>query len=180
MKKLANADIAALVSETFWLWLWRNLPVPAWKTSSVRFRRLSLLFCQASSVAQRILYWLWPQFSDSSPRYIHPPNITWCNTPTGFSAYWCVTTINLWYFTQSGCSHLSRTVCKALFQKQNFCTYMYVCDCSTCHDCQFPASFPCITLVNWNSDKGVMYSDDKNWFPISCGMTLSLLVTRAI
>ena len=38
----------------------------------------------------------------------------------------------------------------------------------------------CITWWAGTLDKGVRYSDDKNWFPISCRMTLSSLVTQAI
>lgn len=48
MNKLANADIGALVYATPGSWLWRNLPVPVWKTSSVRFST-GLSLCSASS-----------------------------------------------------------------------------------------------------------------------------------
>lgn len=50
-------------------------------------------------IAQRTLCWLWPPFSGSKLKYVHPPDVTWCNTPTDFSAYLCVTTINPQHLT---------------------------------------------------------------------------------
>lgn len=43
MNELFNAGIGSLVSATPGSWLWRNVPVPVWKISSMRFsKRLSL------------------------------------------------------------------------------------------------------------------------------------------
>lgn len=112
LNKLASADIGALISVTPGLWLWRNLPVPVWKRSSVRFSKRLCLCCARNQHKE----YYWPQFSGPNPMLRVSPYSTGCSTPL----------ISLWYFTWSVCSHLSCTLCKVLFQKQNFCASLCV------------------------------------------------------
>lgn len=121
VNKLASTNVAVLVSETLWSWLWRHLPVLLWKTSSMRCSRRLSLFCPFFCTKNALL--AMASVMKLKPLLCSP---SWCimlQHTTGFSAYWCVTTINLCYFPRSGCSHLSPPICKAT----EFCTKMCVC-----------------------------------------------------
>lgn len=114
-----NADIGALVSAAPGWWLWRNLPVPVWQTSSVRFsKRFSI--CSARNHCTKTTGLNFP--AQTQATYILSVE-TRCSTP-------------LIFYSQAALICLSHSLCTVLFQKQSF---SMCADCSTCHDCQFPA-----------------------------------------